>query len=111
MPLDKPIAVLTQDLGERMSRYRLSRNLRQQDIAKLSGISRGVIARIEAGKGGTIDSLMRIMTALDLQDRIEMLLPDTALSPLDQRPGNNLRQRARRDNPQKTAEEPWSWGK
>jgi transcriptional regulator with XRE-family HTH domain len=111
MSLNKPVTVLAQDLGERLSRYRLSRNLRQQDIAKLSGISRGAITRIEAGQGGTIDSLLRIMTALDLEDRIKMLLPDAALSPLDSRRDNDLRQRARKDNTEKPADEPWSWDK
>ncbi|HAT87221.1 MAG TPA: XRE family transcriptional regulator [Rhizobiales bacterium] len=110
MPSKKPISLLAEELGERLSSYRLSRNLRQKDVADRSGISRGAIARIEAGKGGTIDSLLRIMQALDVEDRIEMLLPDACLSPLDPRSEIGPRQRARTGSTEKPAKEPWSWG-
>jgi len=106
----KPIGVLAKELGERLSSYRLSRNLRQQDVAERGGISRGAVARIEAGEGGTIDSLLRIMQALDIEDRVELLLPDASLSPLDPRSEIGPRQRARSRHTEKSAEEPWSWG-
>ena len=50
MPNSKPIGILAKDLGERLARFRLFRNLRQVDLAEQSGISRGAIVRIEAGK-------------------------------------------------------------
>lgn len=106
----KPITVLAKDLGKRLSSYRLARNLRQQDVAERSGLSRGVVARIEAGEGGTIDSFLRIMQALDVEDRIELLLPDASLSPLDPRSETGPRQRARGAGTDRPAEEPWSWG-
>jgi transcriptional regulator with XRE-family HTH domain len=110
MTSSKTVSILAEELGERLSAYRLSRNLRQKDIADQSGISRGAVARIEAGKGGTIDSLLRIMQALDIEERIEMLLPDTSLSPLDARNEDTPRQRARITATDKEPKEPWSWG-
>ncbi|MEI4264014.1 helix-turn-helix domain-containing protein [Roseovarius sp. D0-M9] len=105
-----PIGVLAKDLGERLARFRLSRNLRQVDLAEQSGISRGAVARIEAGEGGTIDSLLRIMQALGIEDRVEMLLPDASLSPLDPRSEVGPRQRARTPSADEPDEKPWSWG-
>ena len=106
----KPIGILAKDLGGRLARFRLSRNLRQADLAEQSGISRGAVARIEAGEGGTIDSLLRIMQALGIEDRMEMLLPDASLSPLDPRSEVGPRQRARAPSAEEPAEGPWSWG-
>ncbi|WP_417261768.1 helix-turn-helix domain-containing protein [Celeribacter sp.] len=110
MPNSKPIGILAKDLGERLARFRLSRNLRQVDLAEQSGISRGAIVRIEAGEGGTIDSLLRILQALGLEDRVEMLLPDARLSPLDPRSEIGPRQRARTPSADEPAAEPWNWG-
>lgn len=106
----KPVSVLAKELGERLSGYRLARNMRQQDVAERSGLSRGVIARIEAGDGGTIDSFLRIMQALEVEDRVELLLPDASLSPLDPRSETGPRQRARSSGSDTPTEKPWSWG-
>ncbi|WP_408637139.1 helix-turn-helix domain-containing protein [Pseudosulfitobacter koreensis] len=106
----KPVDILAKDLGERLARFRLSRNLRQVDLAEQSGISRGAIARIEAGEGGTVDSLLRIMQALGLEDRVEMLLPDASLSPLDPRSEVGPRQRARATSADQPSAKPWNWG-
>ncbi|WP_106753533.1 helix-turn-helix domain-containing protein [Pannonibacter carbonis] len=105
----RPVAVLTKDLGASLASHRLSRNLRQDDVAAQAGVSRGVVARLEAGEGGTIDSLIRVLKALGLEDRISVLVPVATLSPLDPRGRGDQRQRAR---PASGAEEdePWSWG-
>ncbi len=105
----KPITVLTKDLGSSIASYRLSRNLRQDDVATQAGVSRGVVARLEAGEGGTIDSLIRVLKALGLGDRLSALVPDTTISPLAQRGLGDQRQRAR---PAQSADgnEPWTWG-
>ena len=55
-------------------------------------------------------TLLRIMQALGIEDRVEMLLPDASLSPLDPRSEDGLRQRARPPSAHEPAEEPWSWG-
>lgn len=108
-PNAKPIFVLVRELGERLAAYRLSRNLRQEDVAEEAGVSRGVIARIEAGKGGTIESLLRILSALDIGERSEMLVPDARVSPLDPRGKLEPRQRARPSPPDAANDEQWSW--
>lgn len=113
-PYDKsqirPLALLVTDLGHRLEAYRISRNLKQAELAEMAGISRSTLARMEAGKGGTIDSMARIMRALDLEDRLLEIVPDATMSPLDPRSDTGKpRQRVRRAADDDDGEE-WSWG-
>jgi transcriptional regulator with XRE-family HTH domain len=105
----RPVTFLTKDLGARLAAYRLSRNMRQDDVSVQAGVSRGVVARLEAGEGGTIDSLIRVLGALGLAGRVSDLVPIATPSPLDPQPRGEPRQRAR---PVVAAEddEPWRWG-
>ena len=108
MTCKKPVVILAKEFGERLAGFRLSRNLRQSDVASEAGVSRGALVRLEAGEGGTVDSLIRVLKALNLDDRINILVPDATISPLD--PRSELRQRARpvtKDNKKNT---PWRWG-
>lgn len=106
----KPIDIQAKELGERIAAYRLSRNLRQEDVAERAGVSRGVIVRLETGIGGTIDSLLRVMTALGISDRVALIAPDARLSPLDPKSADEPRQRARPQPEDATTTEPWTWG-
>ena len=55
--------------------------IKQAELAEMAGISRSTLARLEAGNGGTIDSLARIMRALDIEDRLLDVMPDAKLRP------------------------------
>ena len=100
--------VLTKALGQKIEAFRLSQNLRQDDIASATGLSRSTIVRVESGNGGTIDSLVRILKALGIESRLDSLVPDARISPLEKRREPQLRQRARPSNPSKQTE-PWTW--
>lgn len=111
MTTDRPVALLAQDLGQRLAAFRLSRNLRQEDVAESAGVSRGVLVRLETGAGGTVDSLLRVMKALGLEDRVAELAPDARLSPLDSKSVDGGRKRARPASSEPSASAPWTWGK
>src|SRR3546814_15063182 len=81
----RPLSVLLSDLGKQIEAYRISRNLKQAELAEMAGISRSTLARLEAGNGGTIDSLARIMRALEIEDRLLDVMPDDKLRTLDPR--------------------------
>lgn len=106
---EKPIHILVSDLGASIAAFRLSRNLRQSDIARKAGISRGAVSRLENGDGGTIDSLIRILRALDLDDRLSALVPDATVSPLDPGAADEARQRARPTPKEDQSDAPWTW--
>ncbi|WP_225536144.1 MULTISPECIES: helix-turn-helix domain-containing protein [Tsukamurella] len=53
-------------VGEALRRARLSSGLSQEGLAKLSGVSRAAIARIETGEASTqVDRLWDLAAALD----------------------------------------------
>lgn len=79
---EKPVFKLAEELGASLAAYRLARNMSQSDVAGLAGLDRTVVVRMEAGRGGTVDSLIRILKALGVEDRIPSLLPDATMSPL-----------------------------
>lgn len=102
---------LLQELGHRVARLRLERNLTQAQLAEQAGISKRTLERLEAGAAATQLSLfLRVLRQLDLLERLELLLPEPKTSPLalfQQQEAS--RKRASRRLPAKPAA-PWSWG-
>lgn len=80
-------------LGGQVEAYRLSRNITQADLAKAAGISRTTLSRLELTGSGTLETMLRVLRALGVEDRLFLLVPDAKLSPLD--PLGGQRQRAR----------------
>lgn len=98
------------DLGRRVEAIRLSRNIRQGDLAKKSGVALRTIIRLEDGENTTIDTLVRVMLALGLGSHLDALLPDPGIRPIDRvRLQGKERQRARPKAKQEI-ETPFRWG-
>lgn len=70
-------------LGERLAGHRLRRNLTQDRLAGMAGVSRVTLARMEAGHPMQVVNLLRVLRALDMLGSIEALVPDPAISPVD----------------------------
>ena len=106
----KPVHALMRDLGNRLEKFRLSQNLRQEDVAREAGISRITVGKLEGGEGVSLETFLRVMRALGLSDRILNMVPDASISPMQVKTdGTSQRQRARRADPDK-ASAPWTWG-
>ncbi|MBW8060279.1 MAG: helix-turn-helix transcriptional regulator [Solirubrobacterales bacterium] len=75
--------VVLGELGERLARTRLERNLDQGQLAVEAGVSKSTVERLEAGKAVTMPSFVRILRALDLLDQLDRLLPEPLLSPIE----------------------------
>ena len=69
-------------LGERLRRLRLSRNLDQRTTADKAGISEKALRNLEAGRGSTISSLLRVLKALDHLDGLETFVPESSVDPM-----------------------------
>jgi transcriptional regulator with XRE-family HTH domain len=69
-------------LGERIRRLRLRKNLTQDETAKRAGLSRRSIFSLENGRGGTVESLVRVLKALDSTDGLLAIAPEAGISPL-----------------------------
>ena len=100
-----------QALGRRLARHRLNRNLTQAALAAEAGVSTLTVQRIERGHSSQAANLIRILRALGLLDNLDALVPEPAISPIQQaRMRGRVRQRAssRPDRPEPPTE--WSWG-
>jgi putative transcriptional regulator len=102
-------AILAQ-LGERLARHRLDRNLTQAALAKEAGVSQRTVLRLESGASTQLTNLIRILRALDLLNNLDAFLPPPAPSPLEQlRAEKKQRKRASpRTEPTDTRDE-WNW--
>ena len=69
-------------LGERIRRLRLSRNVDQRATAAKAGVSEKALRNLEAGRGSTVETLLRTLKALDFLQGIEMLAPEVTVNPL-----------------------------
>jgi transcriptional regulator with XRE-family HTH domain len=105
-----PADQIEQALCERLEAIRLARNLTQAELAREAGVSLRTISRLAAGQGITLETLIRVMTALGLAGNLAALLPDPSVRPIERatRRGKE-RQRAR---PRRHEPEPpgWTWG-
>ena len=104
---------LLQELGRRIAKQRLERNLSQTQLAEQAGISKRTLERLEAGAAATQLSLfLRVLRQLDLLERLDLLLPEPQPSPLAllelQKAGRKRASRRRVAKP--TSTWTWTWG-
>jgi putative transcriptional regulator len=100
------------ELGERLARARLGRNLTQAELAAEAGVSKRTVERLESGESVQLTSLVRILRALDLADKIDILVPDSGLSPMEQleRKGKARKRASGTREKREDSSKPWIWG-
>jgi transcriptional regulator with XRE-family HTH domain len=106
-------SAVLEELGERLARTRLERNLSQERLASEAGVSKATVERLEAGEPVKSTSLIRILRALGRLEALDQLLPEPLPSPIERiRLQGRRRQRARspRSGPGAGEKGPWQWG-
>lgn len=96
-------------LCKQVENIRLSRNITQIQLAEEAGVSPRTIGRLEKGQGVSLDTFIRILTALNIQQNLEALLPDPTVRPIERIDiGGSERKRAR---PSLSSDKrtKWSW--
>jgi transcriptional regulator with XRE-family HTH domain len=98
-------------LCKRLESIRLTRNMTQVQLAKEAGVSPRTIGRLEKGQGVSVDTFIRVLTALGIQQNLEALLPDPTVRPIERiGRGGRERKRARPTSPSDSDIAAWSWG-
>src|SRR5215467_1477327 len=69
-------------LGEQIQNLRRSRNMDQRHTAEKAGVSEKALRNLEAGRGSTVETLLRTLKSLDFLQGIEMLAPEVTVNPL-----------------------------
>ena len=98
-------------LGERLAKLRLSRNLTRDQLAREAGTSSRTLARLEAGEGASLDSFIRVLLALKMESNLLAMLPDPAVRPIERvKLKGRERQRARPVQIDTKPASEWAWG-
>ena len=82
-------------LGEQLQSLRLAKNLDQRTTAEKGGISEKALRNLEAGRGYSVESLLRVLKALDSLEGIEMLAPKPSVNPIALLHSTEARRRVR----------------
>lgn len=99
------------ELGSRIARYRLNGNLTQDALAREAGVSKQTVHRVEHGHSIQASNLIRVLRVLGLLENLEALIPEPAISPIQQvKMHGKKRQRASSSSARPDRKTPWSWG-
>lgn len=102
---------ILQELGNRIAQNRLNRNLTQNALAEEAGISMRTLHRVEHGTSIHISNMIRILRVLGLLENLETLIPEPAISPIQQvKMQGKKRKRASSPSEKPEQNKPWSWG-
>jgi transcriptional regulator with XRE-family HTH domain len=96
------------ELGSRLGAERLAHNLTQAALAREAGVSKRTLERIEAGQSTQVTSFIRVLRALGLVERLELLLPPSQPSPMEllKRAGKAPQRASGRGS---SVQQPWTW--
>lgn len=98
---------ILKEIGQRIKQHRISLNITQADLADKSGISSSTEVRIENGEDSKFSNYIKILSALNMQDNLDVLIPEVQpdfKSIFEEKP---KRQRATPNNGKKNTQ--WVW--
>lgn len=100
------------ELGGRLARLRLDRNLTQAQLAERAGVSKRTVERLESGSVATqLSGFIRVCRVLGLVERFDLLVPEPAPSPIEQlKLRGRRRQRASTQKRARAVSGKWQWG-
>ncbi len=104
-----PQSVLV-ELGIRLAQSRIAANITQSDLSERSGLSLRTVKNMESGKDCQVSSLIRFLRELGLASRMDLLVPDLSLSPVEQlKEKRKTRKRASAKKTVNSKKSTWKW--
>ena len=103
---------ILEELGARLARVRLGRNLTQAALAAEAGVSKRTVERMEGGEVAThLSGVLRVCRALGLIERFDALVPEPVIGPMDQLKlrGKERRRASNRNLSGRVKEKIWKW--
>ncbi len=104
--------VVIAELGGRLARIRLERNLTQGQLAEQAGVSKRTVERLESGAVATqFSGFIRVCRVLGVLERLDTLVSEPVPSPVAQlKLRGRQRQRASITKTAKPSAKKWQWG-
>jgi transcriptional regulator with XRE-family HTH domain len=79
------------ELAKRLRSHRLAQNLGQTELAARAGVSRGTVQNLEAKGQASLESLLKIVTALGLAGSLSELLRPTSIKEMETTSAGRMR--------------------
>ena len=98
------------DLSAKLLQIRLARNITQEFLAEQAGVSVRTIRRLEKGLGVSLDTFIRVLMALGVQQNLQSLLPDPRIRPVDRAKFKGRERKRARPKKKKSEISTWVWG-
>ncbi len=74
---------ILREIGRRLRRRRLDRNLTQQVLADAAGLSRTTVSDLERGTPAGMLTMIQVLRALGGLEELDAFVPDPGFSPLE----------------------------
>ncbi len=87
------------EFGARFKALRLAQNINQEQLSFESGVPLRTLSRLENGHTVSIDVLIKILRALNMLERLELLVPTVEISPMQRKEKRAIKQRKRASGP------------
>ncbi|MBL6991946.1 MAG: helix-turn-helix transcriptional regulator [Bacteriovoracaceae bacterium] len=100
-------------IGESLKGRRIKKNISQEELSRLSGISAASITRIETGKGNiSLSNLLSVFKALEMANELKAIFKKLETSPalLARATAQKTQMRVRRLKKSQGKDENWQWG-
>lgn len=98
-----------EDLSKKLKEYRINYPMTQQELADRSGVSARSISRFESSGDITLSNFVKLLDALKLSDKLDLLIPDQSRRPSHYLETEKPRQRATSANNRKSGRT-FKWG-
>ena len=98
------------EIGSRLARLRLSRNVTQSMLAADAGVGVRTVRRLEAGAPSSLDTFLRVALALGLGDAILGAFPTGQIRPIERASRIGLERQRARPQSREDRDAKWTWG-
>jgi transcriptional regulator with XRE-family HTH domain len=73
---------IVKEICASLKQMRLNKNIAQEQLAKLSGLNRVTISRMEAGRSATLLTIIQVLRALDKLNILNAFKEEPEISPI-----------------------------
>lgn len=101
-------------LGSSLKGRRLQKDISQEELSELSGVSKPSITRLETGKGNiSLLNLLSILKSMEMADELKLIFKNPEASPSLLSKGRWKKMKERVGRPRgndKETDQNWTWG-